>query len=70
MSDADISGRRKALHKSELLCWNLKHICLEGNTRFIHVKGHFGKGGGQTEEPDLGGDGELLAGLQRWNSHD
>lgn len=36
----------------------------------ISLKDYFGKGGGQTEEPDLGGGGELLAGLQQWNNYD
>lgn len=70
--DADISGRRNALHKPAALCWSSKHICLGRNARFMHInlKDHFGKGGAQTEEPDLGGNGEPLVGLQQWNNYD
>lgn len=70
--DADISGRRNAFHKPAALCWNSKHICLGRNARFMHtnLKDHFGKGGGQTEEPDLGVNGEPLVGLQQRNNYD
>lgn len=35
-----------------------------------NLKGHSGKGGGQIQEPDLGGNGELLVGLRQWDNYD
>lgn len=64
MGDADISGRRGVVHKSEVLRWNPKHVGLERSARFIHrnLEGHFGKGGGQIKEPDFGGQWGAVTG--------